>query len=468
MNYESKNAGVTVKGVIDKLGLTVPAASVEEVRNHLIQNEKGQVLQRFENYVAALMADPVLSGAIKLNKMTDHVEVIKDLGWKRNTDALTDTDLRYLRLYLEENYDLGNPKNIQEAVELVANEAQFHPFIDIMESLEWDGEERIRHCLHKYLGVPEDDYSYEVLKLFMMGLLERQYHPGCKFDYIPVLVGGQGAGKSTFFRLLAVKDDWFSDDLKKLNDDNVYRKMHGHVIIEMSEMLSIGNATSIEEIKAFASRQRETYKDPYDKYAKDRPRQCVFGGTTNRMDFLPLDRTGNRRFLPILVNMDNADTHLLNDEAASREYTMQMWAEAMVMYKNHDYELKFPDSLQDQLLALQKECMPDDSLAGIIQVFLDNYDEGDYVCTLQLYREALNHPYDKPNNRESRELNDIMNNSVIGWHKCRTQHRISGYGQQRAWARDGCGQDELEGADDPGTDDDGFIKVPEQMSIPFD
>ena len=41
------------------------------------------------------------------------------------------------------------------------------------------------------------------------------------------LVGGQGAGKSTFFRLLAVRDEWFSDDLRKLDDDNVYRKLQG-------------------------------------------------------------------------------------------------------------------------------------------------------------------------------------------------------------------------------------------------
>ena len=34
------------------------------------------------------------------------------------------------------------------------------------------------------------------------------------------LVGGQGAGKSTFVRLLAGRDEWFSDDLKKLDDEN--------------------------------------------------------------------------------------------------------------------------------------------------------------------------------------------------------------------------------------------------------
>ena len=114
-------------------------------------------------------------------------------------------------------------------------------------------------------------------------------------------MGGQGAGKSTFFRLLAVKDEWFSDDLRKLDDDNVYRKLQGHWIIEMSEMIATANAKSIEEIKSFLSRQKEVYKIPYETHPEDRLRQCVFGGTSNALDFLPLDRSGNRRFLTLFM-----------------------------------------------------------------------------------------------------------------------------------------------------------------------
>ena len=63
-----------------------------------------------------------------------------------------------------------------------------------------------------------------------------------------------------FFRFLAIKDEWFSDDLKKLDDENVFRKMQGHWIVEMSEMIATANAKSIEDIKSFLSRQKETYK----------------------------------------------------------------------------------------------------------------------------------------------------------------------------------------------------------------
>ena len=153
------------------------------------------------------------------------------------------------------------------------------------------------------------------------------------------LVGGQGAGKSTFFRFLAIKDEWFTDDLKKLDDDNVFRKMQGHWIVEMSEMIATANAKSIEDIKSFLSRQKETYKVPYDKQPDDRLRQCVFGGTSNTLDFLPLDRTGNRRFLPIMVYPEKSEVHIMSDEKASRAYIEQMWAEAMVIYNSKKYQL---------------------------------------------------------------------------------------------------------------------------------
>ncbi len=105
-------------------------------------------------------------------------------------------------------------------------------------------------------------YTYEALRLFLLGAITRAFHPGCKFEVMLCLVGGQGAGKSTFFRLLAVKDEWFSDDLRKLDDDNVYRKLQGHWIIEMSEMIATANAKSIEEIKSFLSRQKGGLQNP--------------------------------------------------------------------------------------------------------------------------------------------------------------------------------------------------------------
>lgn len=81
----------------------------------------------------------------------------------------------------------------------------------------------------------------------------------------------------------------------------------------MSEMLAIVNAKSIEDIKSFLSRQIETYHIPYQTYAEDRPRQCIFVGTSNNLDFLSLDRTGNRRFAPVLIHQECVEKHILDN-----------------------------------------------------------------------------------------------------------------------------------------------------------
>ncbi len=109
----------------------------------------------------------------------------------------------------------------------------------------------------------------------------------------------------------------------------------------MSEMMATANAKSIEEIKSFLSRQKEVYKIPYETHPADRPRQCVFGGTSNALDFLPLDRSGNRRFIPVMVYPEQAEVHILEDEAASRAYISQMWAEAMEIYRSGMFKLSF-------------------------------------------------------------------------------------------------------------------------------
>ena len=259
------------------------------------------------------------------------------------------------------------------------------------------------------------------------------FQPGIKFDYMLCLAGGQGAGKSTFFRFLALKDEWFTDDLKHIDKDDVYLQMQGHWIIEMSEMLATANAKSIEEIKSFISRLKETYRTPYDKFPKDRQRQCVFGGTTNTLSFLPLDRTGNRRFLPVPLHREKAEIHLLADEPASRAYIEQLWAEVMEIYRSGNFSLDLSQEMEAEAERLRREFMPEDPKAGMIQAFLDSY-TGKHVCTQLLYKDALKNEFSKPKDWELKEIGDIMNNSVTGWQKCKNQ-RYAEYGTQRAWCR---------------------------------
>ena len=84
--------------------------------------------------------------------------------------------------------------------------------------------------------------------------------------------------------------------------------------------------------------------------------------------------------------------HILEDEAASRAYIGQMWAEAMEIYKSGRFKLAFSPAMQRYLKEHQRDFMAEDTKAGMIQAYLDRY-TGSMVCSKQLYKEALNHAF---------------------------------------------------------------------------
>lgn len=146
-----------------------PEQSVDEVRESLSLTEKGQPANTIGNCRTVFCHDPLLRGAICLNLLTDRVDIVRDLGWRRNTSALTDTDVKYLLFYFEQNYGLTSEKKITAALSIVANENCYHPIQDVLNSLVWDGTPRIRSCLHHFLGADESDYVVEMLKHFLLG-----------------------------------------------------------------------------------------------------------------------------------------------------------------------------------------------------------------------------------------------------------------------------------------------------------
>ena len=231
----------------------------EEIYEALRKNDKGKPSQTIGNCVFVLEQDEQFRGKIRFNILSERDSIVGDVGWPRNGSAITDRDMSYLKLYMEQHYQLNQEKHLRDAIRIVAGENRFHPIRDYLEGLQWDKTPRIAHALAKYLGAEECQFNYECLKVFMLGAISRVFQPGIKFELMLCLVGGQGAGKSTFFRLLAVRDEWFTDDLKRIDDENVYRKMQGHWIIEMSEMLATANplASRISAVLS-AGRRRPT------------------------------------------------------------------------------------------------------------------------------------------------------------------------------------------------------------------
>lgn len=407
--------------------------TAEEVLEYLKLDERHRPYATIDNAVIILRLDPILGGHIRENLFRSRIELTGRMPWSRTGIEIVDRDEIHLKYYFENLYGYTSEKRLRDALRIVAAENEYHPVKDYLNSLRWDGTNRIRYALHHFLGAEIDDYTYESMKLFMLGAISRVFKPGCKFEYMLCLVGGQGAGKSSFIRFLARFDAWFTDDIKRLDEDKVYEHLEGHWICEIAEMYAVINTKYNEATKAFLSKQYDSYRRPYGTRAEDIPRQCVFAGTSNTKNFLPLDRSGNRRFLPIMCNAASAEIHILEDEDSSRDYINQMWAEAMEVYRSDDCKLKLPKEMEQNLVEYQRPFMQEDTWMGLIAEWLDNYN-GALVCTRMLYNEALDMS-GTPRNAESRQIGEIMN-QLEDWKQFENPRHISKiYGKQRGWER---------------------------------
>ena len=89
----------------------------------------------------------------------------------------------------------------------------------------------------------------------------------------------------------------------------------------------------------------------------------------------------------------------------------------------------------------------------------------DTVAVLLLvFAYLLVHGFDEPKQWEIREVNDIMNHCVTGWHYFSNPRMFPEYGRQKGWEREAPATDTSNGAEKI---PEGFVEVTEQMELPF-
>lgn len=174
-------------------------STVEDIRVDLARNDKGNSCQTINNCMIVFQRDTLLKGAIRKNELSGKIDIVGNLGWQRTSSGLTDTDVYHIHWYLEKNYGLKNDRNINKAMNIVASENRYHPIRDYLEKLKWDGQPRIDNLLPRYLGGDSDDYTKEIMRLLMLAAIHRVYEPGCKFEIMVCLVGGQESRLSSDF-----------------------------------------------------------------------------------------------------------------------------------------------------------------------------------------------------------------------------------------------------------------------------
>lgn len=232
---------------------------------------------------------------------------------------------------LEERYGFRTVASaaVMEAAVDVARDQEFDPVKNYFNELKWDGVERLSTWLHDYAqaeDLAEDDAGKGLVRVYgmkwMLSIVARAFDPGCKVDTMLVLMGAQGARKSSLLRLLAPCGSFADVRIDPDDKDSVLRASRA-AIVEWPELAGASRREQ-EALKAYFSLQEDRVRPPYARGDIKIPRRTVFCATTNEDDFLR-DTTGSRRYWPVRVGSIDLD--------GLGKVKDQLWAEAVDLYR---------------------------------------------------------------------------------------------------------------------------------------
>jgi predicted P-loop ATPase len=252
--------------------------------------------------------------------------------------ALSDKDMSHVRVHLDKVYGIRGEKMIDDAIVVEADKIQKNKVLDYFESLKWDGENRLETFFADFFDVQQNPFTRVAFKHWLVGAVSRIYKAGSPMDYLLIIKGKQGIGKSLFFKRLATMDfNYPTDHLysdTKIDFDRAkdsYEQLEGIWIYEWKELAGM-NMSEQESIKAFVDKTEDKFRRSYGRRNVEIKRRVAFGGSTN--ENTPLrDRTGNRRFLVMESNLKQNECYIKDTTKFTQEYKDQLIAEAIHYHK---------------------------------------------------------------------------------------------------------------------------------------
>lgn len=332
----------------------------------------GKPLDDVHNWDLLMRHDPVLR-ALARNEMDLTTVTRRPFPWRTveagKNDALTNADRAQISAHLQRAYNMPRPaqEQLNGVIDMVAQDHSFHPVVEYLEGLEWDGVSRIE----TYLPGAADAYTRRVARLVAVQAVARALDPGVKVDNCLILTGRQGLGKSWFVETMARGWTCTLGPIEGGGLRDTVMAMTRSWITVADEGFAMKKADA-EALKQFVTLTHDVIRLPYAREHVKLPRRQVIWGTTNDAVFLRAQE-GNRRFLIVEV------AEKLDFGKYSDEYVNQVWAEAVHIWKTSrdQYGLKDNPELflssEEEAAAESVRSMAteEDSMTGLIQAYLD-------------------------------------------------------------------------------------------------
>ena len=424
-------------------------------RRLLDVNTQGSPEKTMKNLKTMLLHDPKLIGRLKLNLFSGRIDIVGSIPWKRpsKTNTWGDDDTAQLRIYLEPFFGKVAKNDVIDALAAAASDQAYHPVQEYLEALQWDGKPRLDRLFIDYLGAEDTAYTRAVTRKAFVAAVARVMRPGCKYDTMLVLVGSQGRHKSTI--LAKMGGEWFSDSLRTFGDKDSMETIQGTWLNEVAEMQAMSKA-DVDAVKMFLSKTNDYYRAAYGRYTADRPRQCVFFGTTNSKECL-VDLTGGRRFWVVDIDQQIRTKNVFQDLDGEKD---QLWAEAVAYWRLGE-ALYLPQDLETVARQVQEDHRARHPWEGLIHDYLQQEIPADWmkwdllqrqswrsgglryegkleprgrICAAEIWCEVLGKLRGDMRQRDTREINGLLER-VPGWSSVGVARAGKPYGMQRCFER---------------------------------
>ena len=341
---------------------------------------------------------------IRYNVFTQQIEI--------KGKVIDGADRFYLKL-AEMGYKVSKELAIDCLVQ-VANENLYDPVT-----------EYLLHCEHNvdptyidglataYLRPGDGGASIydEMLKRTLIGAVARAFDPGYKHDTACVIMGDQGAYKSSFWGCLG--GPFYSDALGDISTKDDVMVLHRSWIMEWAELDHITNRKHAGQVKAFLSQAVDLLRVPYGKAVEAFPRRGIIVGTTNKTAGFLVDETGNRRFWVIpttktQVDQINTATLLIERDA--------IWSAAVHAYRNGETN-RLPLAME---LAVQQEndaYMIESPWRSAILTYLTDRRSMEVLTSEEILVKAIQKPMERQTKVDQMQVASIL--KELGWTKRR-------------------------------------------------
>lgn len=311
-----------------------PGGQQSEWKTRLITTRDGDAKACTYNLMLVLEHDPELAGLFWLDEFGNRVVLDRAPPWVGgNREEFTEIDAVELSAWIADprrGYGLTVGTDLVLAcVEAMARRRKRHSVREYLEGLQWDGTARVERLFVDLFGAEDNAYNRGASICMMVSAVSRilghdlrQPHKASKVDFMVVLEGKQGRGKTTGVLELFTAQ-WYAEATESPAHKDFYQCLRGCWVVEIGEMESFSKA-EVGKVKQAITTRFDTYRPSYGRSVRKFRRECVFVGTTNTDEYLR-DASGARRFLPVLVGQV--------DVPAIMRLRDQLWAEAVHLYR---------------------------------------------------------------------------------------------------------------------------------------